>query len=84
LLAFPCAKIAQRNYENQSQGKILRILSFPPAVGVLQFASLEEGRNPAGKDIRHPIQIRFRDAKFPKNLGYVSSLATVVQFAPDV
>jgi hypothetical protein len=38
-------------------------LFFPPLV-ILQFAGLEQAQNPAGKDIRRPIQIRFRDIEF--------------------
>ena len=38
-----------------------------PAVVILLFLGLEQAQNLAGKDIRPPFQIRFRDAEFPEN-----------------
>jgi len=35
-----------------------------PAVLIVTLTGLEQAQNPAGKDFRHPIQIRFRNAEF--------------------
>jgi hypothetical protein len=56
-------------------------LSFPRRSHSVVFAGLEQAQNLAGKDIRCPFQIRFRDAEFAENLGCSSSSTTLVQFA---
>jgi len=40
-----------------------------PAVLIVTLTGLEQAQNPAGKDFRHPIQIRFRNAEFAESLG---------------
>jgi hypothetical protein len=42
-------------------------LSFPRRGDSVVFAGLEQAQNLAGKDIRRPFQIRFRNAEFAEN-----------------
>jgi hypothetical protein len=44
-----------------------RFFLSPAMVILLFFAGLEQAQNLAGKDIRRPFQIRFRDAEFAEN-----------------
>ncbi len=48
-------------------------LSFPRRGDSVVFAGLEQAQNLAGKDIRRPFQIRFRDAEFAENLANLSN-----------